>query len=83
MIKRLIVVSILSIAAISAGLSALSIKTFTLLGWLLYSAEIFAGITVFVIGFISILLGYFWVFDADEDESFLTFSKNFIESLKD
>ncbi len=83
MIKRLLLVTILSVAVLSAGLGLFSIKHFTLFGWLLFSTEIFAGVTVFLLCIFSIILGYAWVFNADSDESFLTYSKNLIESLRD
>lgn len=83
MIQRLLLVSFISLAAFAAGLGLLCIKTFSLLGWLILSAEIFAGIAIFFAGLIGVMLGYAWVFKADNDESFLAFSKSIIESLHD
>lgn len=81
--KRLLMVSLLSLTAFSAGMGILCLRTFSLLSWLVLSAEIFAGVALFALCVISVILGYMWVFNADEDESFLTFSKNVIESLGD
>lgn len=82
-VKRLLIVSLLSLTAFSAGIGLLSLRAFSLLGWLVLSAEIFAGIALFAVCVISVMLGYMWVFNADEDESFWTFSKDVIESFCD
>ena len=82
-VKRLLTVSVLALTAFSVGMGILCLRTFSLLGWLVLSAEIFAGIALFAVCIISVILGYMWVFNADEDESFWTFSKDVIEDFCD
>ena len=81
--KRLLMVSLFSLTAFSAGMGILCLRTFSLLSWLVLSAEIFAGIALFAVCVIGVILGYMWVFNADEDESFWTYTKDTIESFCD
>ena len=86
-IIRLLTVPTLSLTAYSLGLGLLSLSTFSLLGWIVPSAEIFAesfaGIAIFALCDIGCNLVFMWVFNADEDESFWTFLKDIIKSLAD
>jgi len=81
--KRLLTVSLVTLTLFSLGIGFLSIRAFTLLGWLMLSLQIELGIFIFALAVIGIILGYCWATDGDEDESFIDYSKDFIESILD
>ena len=82
-LKRLLTVSGVALTLFSFGIGFLSIRAFTLLGWLILSLQIELGISIFVLTVLGIILGYCWATDGDEDESFIDYSKDFIESMLD
>ena len=82
-LKRLLSVSAIALTLFSLGIGFLSIRAFTLLGWLILSLQIELGISIFVLTVLGIILGYCWATDGDEDESFIDYSKDFIESMLD
>lgn len=81
--KRFLTVSLVALTLFSFGIGFLSVRTFTLLGWLILSLQIEFGIFIFALAVIGIILGYCWATDGDEDESFIDYSKSFIESILD
>lgn len=81
--KRFLTVSLVTLTLFSFGIGFLSIRTFTLLGWLILSLQIEFGIFIFALAVIGIILGYCWATDGDEDESFIDYSKDMIESIWD
>lgn len=81
--KRLLTVSLVALTLFSFGIGFLSIRAFTLLAWLILSLQIEFGIFIFALAAIGIVLGYCWATGGDEDESFIDYSKDFIESILD
>lgn len=81
--KRFLTVSLVALTLFSFGISLLCLNTFTLLGWLILSLQIEFGIFIFALAVIGIILGYCWATDGDEDESFIDYSKDMIESIWD
>lgn len=81
--KRLLTVSLVALTLFSFGIGFLSVRTFTLLSWLILSLQIEFGIFIFALAVIGIILGYCWATDGDEDETFIGYSKDFIESFLD
>lgn len=81
--KRFLTVSLVALTLFSFGIGFLSVRTFTLLGWLILSLQIEFGIFIFALAVIGIILGYCWATDGDEDESFIDYSKDMIESIWD
>jgi len=82
-VKRFLTVSLVTLTLFSFGIGYLCLRTFTLLGWLILSLQIEFGIFIFALAVIGIILGYCWATDGDEDESFIDYSKDFIESILD
>ena len=82
-LKRFLAVTSIALTLFSFGIGFLSIRAFTLLGWLILSLQIEFGILIFALTVIGIILGYCWATDGDEDESFIDYSKDFIESMLD
>ena len=81
--KRFLTVSLVALTLFSFGIGFLCIRTFTLLAWLILSLQIEFGIFIFALAVIGIILGYCWATDGDEDETFIDYSKDFIESIWD
>lgn len=81
--KRLLTVSLVALTLFSFGIGFLCMRTFTLLAWLILSLQIEFGIFIFALTVIGIILGYCWATDGDEDETFIDYSKDFIESFLD
>lgn len=81
--KRFLTVSLVALTLFSFGIGFLSVRAFTLLAWLMLSLQIELGILIFAVTVIGIILGYCWASDGDEDESFIDYSKGFIESILD
>lgn len=81
--KRFLTVSLVALTLFSFGIGFLSVRTFTLLAWLILSLQIEFGIFIFALAVIGIILGYCWATDGDEDETFIDYSKSFIESMLD
>ena len=81
--KRFLTVSLVALTLFSFGIGFLCIRTFTLLAWLILSLQIEFGILIFALAVIGIILGYCWATDGDEDETFIDYSKDFIESIWD
>lgn len=82
-LKRFLAVTSIALTLFSFGIGYLCLRTFTLLGWLILSLQIEFGILIFALTVIGIILGYCWATDGDEDESFIDYSKDFIESILD
>lgn len=82
-LKRLLTVSLVALTLFSFGIGLLSIRAFTWLGWLILSLQIEFGISIFVFAVLGIILGYCWATDGDDDETFIDYSKSFIESMLD
>lgn len=82
-LKRLLTVSGVALTLFSFGIGLLSIRAFTWLGWLILSLQIEFGFSIFVLAVLGIILGYCWATDGDEDETFIDYSKGFIESMLD
>lgn len=82
-LKRLLTVSLVALTLFSFGIGFLSVRTFTLLSWLILSLQIEFGIFIFALAVIGIIFGYCWATDGDEDETFIDYSKSFIESILD
>ncbi len=81
--KRFLTVSLVALTLFSFGIGFLSVRTFTLLSWLILSLQIEFGIFIFALAVIGIILGYCWATDGDEDETFIDYSKDFIDSFLD
>lgn len=81
--KRFLTVSLVALTLLSFGIGFLSIRTFTLLSWLILSLQIEFGVFIFLLTVIGIILGYCWASDADEDESFIDYTKGILESFED
>ena len=81
--KRFLTVSLVALTLFSFGIGFLCIRTFTLLAWLILSLQIEFGIFIFALAVIGIILGYCWATDGDDDETFIDYSKDFIESIWD
>lgn len=81
--KRLLTVSLVALTLFSFGIGFLCMRTFTLLAWLILSLQIEFGIFIFALAVIGIILGYCWATDGDEDETFIDYSKDFIDSFLD
>lgn len=81
--KRLLTVSLVALTLFSFGIGFLCMRTFTLLSWLILSLQIEFGIFIFALTVIGIILGYCWATDGDEDETFIDYSKDFIDSFLD
>lgn len=81
--KRFLTVSLVALTLFSFGIGFLSVRTFTLLAWLILSLQIEFGIFIFALAVIGIILGYCWASDGDDDETFIDYSKDFIESIWD
>lgn len=82
-VKRFLTVSTIALTLLSFGIGFLSIRTFNLLTWLSLSLKIEFGVFIFLLTVIGIILGYCWATDGDEDETFIDYSKSFIESMLD
>ena len=82
-LKRFLAVTSIALTLFSFGIGFLSIRAFTWLGWAILSLQIEFGILIFALTVIGIILGYCWATDGDEDESFIDYSKDFIESMLD
>lgn len=81
--KRFLTVSLVALTLFSFGIGFLCMRTFTLLAWLILSLQIEFGIFIFALAVIGIILGYCWASDGDDDETFIDYSKDFIESIWD
>ena len=81
--KRFLTVSLVALTLFSFGIGFLCVRTFTLMTWLILSLQIEFGISIFALAIIGIILGYCWATDGDEDETFIDYSKSFIESMLD
>lgn len=81
--KRFLAVSLVALTLFSFGIGFLCIRTFTLLAWLILSLQIEFGIFIFALAVIGIILGYCWATEGDDDETFIDYSKDFIESIWD
>lgn len=81
--KRFITVTLIALTIFSFGIGLLSVRTFTLLAWLILSLQIELALLFFALAIIGIILGYCWATAGDEDESFIDYSKDFIESFFD
>lgn len=81
--KRFLTVSLVALTLFSFGIGFLCIRTFTLLAWLILSLQIEFGIFIFALAVIGIILGYCWATEGDDDETFIDYSKDFIESIWD
>ena len=82
-LRRFLTVSLVALTLFSFGIGFLSIRVFTLLSWLILSLQIEFGILIFALTVIGIILGYCWATDGDEDETFIDYFKDFIESILD
>ena len=82
-VKRFLTVTSIALTLFSFGIGYLCLRTFTWLGWLILSLQIELGISIFALTVIGIILGYCWATDGDEDETFIDYSKSFIESMLD
>ena len=81
--KRFLTVSLVALTIFSLGIGLLSVRTFTLLAWLILSLQIELALLFFALAIIGIIIGYCWATAGDEDESFIDYSKSFIESFFD
>lgn len=81
--KRFLTVTLVALTLFSFGIGFLSVRAFTWLGWLILSLQIEFGIFIFALAVIVVILGYCWATDGDEDETFIDYSKSFIESMLD
>ena len=81
--RRFLTVSLVALTLLSFGMGFLSIRVFTLLTWLILSLKIEFGVFIFLLTVIGIILGYCWASDADEDESFIDYTKGVLETFED
>ena len=81
--KRFLTVSLVALTLFSFGIGFLCVRTFTLMTWLILSLQIEFGIFIFALAVIGIILGYCWATEGDDDETFIDYSKDFIESIWD
>lgn len=82
-VKRFLTVTSIALTLFSFGIGYLCLRTFTLMAWIILSLQIELSISFFALAIIGMILGYCWATDADEDESFIDYSKSFIESMLD
>lgn len=73
--KRTLVVSLVILTAFSLGLALISMRGFSIAGWLLLSLQVELGILVFALLVIGIIVGYGWALTADAHKSFLAYLK--------
>ena len=79
--KRFLIVTLVTLTIFSLGIGLISVRTFTLLAWLILSLQIELSLLFFALAIIGIIIGYCWAISSDEDESFIDYSKDFIESF--
>ena len=82
-VKRFLTVSSIALTLFSFGFGYLCLRTFTLLGWLILSFQIEFALIIFALAVIGLILGYGWASDADEDESFIDYTKGVLETFED
>lgn len=73
--KRTLVVSFVILTAFSLGLALISMRGFSIAGWLLLSLQVELGIFVFALLIIGIIVGYGWAITAGAHESFRSYLK--------
>lgn len=73
--KRTLLVSFVILTAFSLGLALISMRGFSIVGWLILSLQVELGIFVFALLIIGIIVGYGWALTAGAHESFRSYLK--------
>lgn len=84
--KRVLAVSLLTLTAISFGFALLGFgcnKPFTWVDWLIFGAQIEAGISAFIVVALAIIFGFAWATGCDEDENYFSFVKDVVSDFFD
>lgn len=84
--KRVLAVSLLTLTAISFGFALLGFgcnKPFNFVDWLIFGAQIEAGISAFIVLALGIIFGFAWATGCDEDESYFSFVKDVVSDFFD
>ena len=79
--KRTPVVSFVILTAFSLGLALISMRGFSIAGWLLLSLHVELGILVFASLIIGIIVGYGWALTAGAHESFWAYLKFIVKHV--
>ena len=73
--KRMISVYFFSLTALSLGLGMVSLRHFSMIGWLLLSLQVELGILIFSLMIIGIIVGCGWAMTGDAHQSFIAYLK--------
>ncbi len=73
--KRMISVYFFALTALSLGLGLLSLRHFSMIGWLLLSLQVELGILIFSLMIIGIIVGCGWAMTGDAHQSFMSYLK--------
>ena len=79
--KRTLLVSFVILTAFSLGLALISMRGFSIAGWLLLSLQVELGILVFASLIIGIIVGYGWALTADAHQSFIAYLKYIVKNV--
>lgn len=79
--KRTLLVSFVILTAFSLGLALISMRGFSIAGWLLLSLQVELGIFVFASLIIGIIVGYGWALTADAHQSFIAYLKYIVKNV--
>ena len=79
--KRMISVYFFALTALSLGLGMVSLRHFSMIGWLLLSLQVDLGIRVFSLMIIGIILGCGWAMTGDAHESFMSYLKFIVKHV--
>lgn len=73
--KRMISVYFFALTALSLGLGMVSLRHFSMIGWLLLSLQVELGILIFSLMIIGIVVGCGWAMTGDAHQSFIAYLK--------
>lgn len=73
--KRMISVYFFALTALSLGLGMVSLRHFSMIGWLLLSLQVELGILIFSLMIIGIIVGCGWAMTGDAHQSFIAYLK--------
>jgi hypothetical protein len=78
--KRMISVYFFALTALSLGLGMVSLRHFSLIGWLLLSLQVELGILIFSLMIIGIIVGCGWAITGDAHQSFISYLKYIVKN---
>lgn len=73
--KRMISVYFFALTALSLGLGMVSLRHFSMIGWLLLSLQVELGILIFSLMILGIIVGCGWAMTGDAHQSFIAYLK--------